>query len=314
MAPVENFRRYTMKMRGSIVALVTPLSQGKVDLEALRTLVAWHAQKSTDGLVIAGSTGEGSLLSAEERQEVFRTAVEENKTTSHPMVLIAGCGTCSTATTIEGVQQAEACGMDAVMVVSPSYVRPSQKGAFLHFQAVARATHLPVILYNHPGRTGFSLQNDTVVDLASACSNIVALKDSCPDLSRIADLRRRLPGYFTLLSGDDATNIGFLAQGGEGIISVTGNLFPDLNKKFMNFWDNGEVRKAFELHEALMSVHKAMFCEPNPSPVVYALSKLKGIANEVRLPLLPVEKGSSSARLIEEAIAEGLNVSERLNG
>lgn len=280
-------------------------------MKALQALVTWHAQEGTDGLVIAGSTGEGGLLSADERQEMFRASVEANKAASRPMMLIAGCGTSSTATTIEGIQQAETCGMDAVMVVSPSYVRPSQRGALLHFQAAARATRLPVILYNHPGRTGFALHNDTVVELAETCPNIVALKDSCPDLSRVADLRRRLPNSFTLLSGDDATNIGFLAQGGEGIISVTGNIFPDLNGKFIKFWDNGEVQKAFELHEALMPVHKAMFCEPNPSPVVFALSRIRGLANEVRLPLLPIEEGSASACLIEEAIAQGMKARER---
>lgn len=299
-----------MKIKGSIVALATPLRENTVDLKALQSLIAWHSEEGTEGLVIAGSTGEGSLLSAEERQMVFRAAVDANRATFRPLLLIAGCGAYSTTMTIESVQQAEACGVDAIMVVSPSYIRPSQRGAFLHFQAVARATRLPLILYNHPGRTGFALQNDTIVDLASACPNIVALKDSCPDLSRIADLRRRLPRSFTLLSGDDATNIGFLAQGGEGIISVTGNIFPKFNEKFIKFWDNGEVRKAFELHEALMPVHKVLFCEPNPSPVIYALSQMRGIANEVRLPLLSIEAGSEAARRIENAIAEGMKLRE----
>lgn len=291
-----------MKIKGSITALATPLLQDRVDLEALQALIERQSQAGTDGLVIAGSTGEGGLLSAQERKEMLRIAVQTNRTLDHPMTIIAGCGTSSTATTLEGIQQAEACGVDAIMVVSPSYVRPSQEGAFQHFSRAAQATTLPIVLYNHPGRTGFTLHNETVLRLTETNTNIVALKDSSPDLSRIADLHRSLPEDFALLSGDDAINIGFLAQGGKGIISVTGNLFPKINEIFMKFWDNGKVRQAQEIHEALMPLHQAMFCEPNPSPVIYGLSKICGIANKVRLPLLPVQFNSTSAHHIEKAI------------
>lgn len=291
-----------MEFVGSIAALVTPLSQGKVDSRAIQALVQWHSEQGTDGLVVVGSTGEGGMLTEAEREEVLCSAVEKSRSLPRRVPIIAGCGTLSTSATVAMVQAAASYGVDAIMVVSPCYVKPTQEGLFQHFKTVAESVDLPVVLYNHPGRTGVNLQNDTVLRLCAACPNIAAMKDSNPDLSRIADLRAQLPNHVTLLSGDDATNIGFLAQGGSGIISVTANVLPNLCKAFTDAWRKGDIKAAAELHERLMPVHRAMFCEPNPSPAVYAVSKLHGFANEVRPPLIAVQLGSASAQRIDEAL------------
>ncbi len=297
-----------MELSGSIVALVTPMSHGKVDRQAIQALAQWHFEQGTDALVIVGSTGEGGMLTEDERREALCAVVEKNASLPRKLPIIAGCGTLSTSATVNMVQAAESYGVDAVMVVSPCYVKPTQEGLFRHFRTVAESTKLPMVIYNHPGRTGVNLQNDTLLRLCEACENIVAIKDSNPDLSRIADLRMKLPRRVSLLSGDDATNIGFLAQGGNGIVSVTANVLPDLCKAFTGAWTRGDVKTASELHERLMPVHRAMFCEPNPCPAVFAVSKLRGICNEVRPPLLAVEENSASAQRIMEAIQNAQGV------
>ncbi|MDR1208281.1 MAG: 4-hydroxy-tetrahydrodipicolinate synthase [Holosporales bacterium] len=291
-----------MKISGSIVALVTPLNNDKIDCQALQGLVRWHHVQGTDGIVVVGSTGEGGLLSADERAEAIHAAVAQNNTLAKQMKIIAGCGTLSTRDTINMVQIAEKCGADAIMVVSPPYIKPTQAGLLAHFKAVAESVSVPVVIYNHPGRTGINIQNETLVDICNESKNVIAIKDSNPDLSRIARLRKALPSNVSLLSGDDATNIGFMAQGGDGIISVTANVFPSLCKKFVDAWNRGDIQEANTIHQKLMPVHDVMFCEPNPGPAIYATAKLRGFSNELRSPLFPVQ--GSSAKKIDEAISQ----------
>ncbi|MDR0630963.1 MAG: 4-hydroxy-tetrahydrodipicolinate synthase [Holosporales bacterium] len=291
-----------MKISGSIVALVTPLHNDKVDRSALQALVRWHGEQGTDGIVVVGSTGEGSLLSSEERVEAIECVVSQNQALAKRMKIIAGCGTLSTRETINMVQIAEKCGVNAVMVVSPSYVKPTQAGLRAHFNEVAASVDVPVVVYNHPGRTGVNVQNETLVAICNESENVVAIKDSNPDLSRISRLRRDLPSRVSLLSGDDATNIGFLAQGGDGIISVTANVFPALCKKFVEAWKQGDISEACSIHQRLMPVHDVMFCEPNPGPAIYATAKLRGFSNELRSPLFPVQE--ESAKKIDEVISQ----------
>lgn len=291
-----------MRLEGSIVALVTPMNHGRVDCKAIQDLVQWHGAEGTDAIVVVGSTGEGGLLAEEEREQALHAAVKASQKLGRRVPIIAGCGTLSTKATVASVQAAESYGVDGIMVVSPCYVKPTQEGLYKHFKTVADSTKLPIIVYNNPGRTSVNLQNPTLVRICEACPNVVAIKDSNPDLSRIADLRAQLPSRVSLLSGDDATNIGFLAQGGEGIVSVTANVFPALCKAFTEAWKHGDVKTAFEIHERLMPVHRAMFCEPNPCPAIFAVSFLRGIQNEVVEPLLAVEPGSASAQTILDAL------------
>ncbi|MDR1907540.1 MAG: 4-hydroxy-tetrahydrodipicolinate synthase [Holosporales bacterium] len=288
-----------MKISGSVVALITPMHNDRIDFGALQDLVKWHSTQGTDAIVVVGSTGEGSMLSEGERSEAISAVVSQNNALANRMQIIAGCGTISTRDTVTMVQNAEKCGVDAVMVVSPCYVRPTQEGLYLHFKMVAENVGVPVVLYNHPGRTAVSLQSETIVRLCHEFENVIAVKDSSPDLSRIATLRMDLPERVSLLSGDDATNVGFLAQGGSGIISVTANVFPRLCKEFMQAWQHGDIAAAVAIHQRLMPMHTAMFCEPNPGPVVYATATQRGFHNEVRMPLLPVIEGSKSAKVID---------------
>jgi 4-hydroxy-tetrahydrodipicolinate synthase len=292
-----------MEISGSIVALITPIHNDRVDIDALQGLVKWHSDNRSDAIVVVGSTGEGSLLDEDERKEVISAAVEKSKSCASHIPIIAGCGAISTRNTIKMVQNAELCGADSVMVVPPCYVKPSLEGLYQHFKIVAENTSLPIVIYNHPTRTGINLQNEFIIRLCANFPKIVAIKDSSSDLSRIVDMRSKLPNTVSLLSGDDAINIGFLAQGGNGIVSVTANIFPKLCKNFMEAWQNNDITRAFDLHKTLMPVHVSMYCDPNPSPVVYATSKLMGFHNEVRLPLLAVKENSASARLIDEAIS-----------
>ncbi|MDR2464086.1 MAG: 4-hydroxy-tetrahydrodipicolinate synthase [Holosporales bacterium] len=298
-----------MKISGSVVALITPMHDDRVDVDALQGLVKWHSVNCSDAIVVVGSTGEGALLSEDERKEAISAVVETSKLCERRLPIIAGCGTISTRNTIEMVQNAEQCGVDVAMVVSPCYVKPSQEGVFQHFKTIIDNTSIPIIIYNHPTRTGINLQNETIVRLCSEFHRIIAIKDSSSDLSKIAYLRSQLPDTVSLLSGDDAINIGFLAQGGNGIISVTANIFPRLCKRFMSAWQNNNVGEAFEIHQTLMPVHLSMYCEPNPGPVVYATSKFRGFYNEVRLPLLEVRENSLSAKIIDEAIDSVCNSS-----
>ena len=297
-----------MKVTGSIVALVTPLFNDTVDVNSLQDLVVWHAEQGTDYIVVVGSTGESSLLSEEERVIAIKAAVDGKKKSNDKIKIIAGVGSPSTLETIKMAKNAENCGVDGIMIVTPSYVKPTQAGAIKHFKLVAESVNLPVIIYNHPGRTGTNLQIPTLIELCNTVQSIVAIKDSTANLESIAVLRSQLPEKVTLLSGDDATNIGFLAQGGEGIISVTGNIFPKLCKEFVKSFENGDLKKASDIHKQLMPVHKSMFCEPNPCPAKYALFKMGKIKNEVRMPLFPIEENSVSA----ESIINSMKMVDRL--
>jgi 4-hydroxy-tetrahydrodipicolinate synthase len=273
-----------------------------VDTHALQELVTWHANQGTDAVVVIGSTGESLLLSATERIEAVQAAMEGKRQSGNKIKIIAGAGTASTKDTIKMVQDVENCGVDGVMVVTPNYVRPTQAGAIAHFQAVAQHCNIPMIIYNHPGRTGTNLLWTTLIEICNTIESVIAIKDSSNNLGPISILRANLPSRVSLLSGDDSTNIGFLAQGGDGIISVTANLFPFLCKKFMTSWRDGNYKDAFATHQLLMPVHTAMFCEPNPCPVKYALSKMGKIKNCVRMPLIAISDNSPSASTIVDSM------------
>jgi 4-hydroxy-tetrahydrodipicolinate synthase len=301
-------------LTGSIVALVTPFKNGTVDIPALQELVAWQARCETDAIVVAGSTGESFLLSEEERSEVIRAAVEASKTCcsskacGRSLPIFAGVSAIATRDAIRLAKNAEKLGASGIMLVTPCYIKPTQEGAIAFFTEVAEQISIPLIIYNHPGRTGTNLQIQTLLEICDTASNVVAIKDSSNNLESISLLRGRLPERISLLSGDDATNIGFLAQGGSGIISVTANILPSNCKNLVDAWGGGDVKEAFEIHSALAQVNRAMFCEPNPCPVKFALFKMGKIKNEVRKPLLPVQEGSAAAETIMSALRVFQNI------
>lgn len=270
---------------GSIVALVTPMHEdGSLDLEALGRLVEFHVDAGTDAIVISGTTGESPCLSGHELDVLVRAAVEA---AAGRITIIGGSGSNSTARAVELTGVVRDAGAAAALVVTPYYNKPTQQGLFLHYQAVARVG-LPVILYNVPGRTACDLLPETVARLADV-SGVVAVKEAVPDVGRVSRFRSLMGDKLALLSGDDATAMDFLLAGGDGFISVTANVAPRLMHGMCAAARHGEPRKAAALNDRLEGLHKALFVEPNPIPVKWAVMQMGLIQSGIRLPLTPLE-------------------------
>jgi len=268
--------------RGSIVALVTPMqADGALDFAALDRLLEFHVEAGTDAVVIAGTTGEAPTLDAGELEELVARAVA---TCGGRMPVVGGSGSNCTRRTVELTRRVARAGAAAALVVTPYYNKPPQRGLDAHYRKVADEGGLPVIMYNVPGRTGCDLLPETAASLARH-PGVVGLKEAVPDLARLARLRALCPGDFCLLSGDDATALDFILGGGQGVISVTANAAPRLMKGMCQAALDGEERKARMLDERLQDLHGALFCEPNPIPVKWAVRRLGLIAEGIRLPL-----------------------------
>lgn len=284
--------------RGAITALVTPFRDGAVDEPALRVLVERQVAAGVRGVVPVGTTGEASTLSDAERRRVVEACVEA---CAGRVRVIAGAGHNATAETIKRVRHAKAVGADAALVVTPFYNRPSQEGLYRHYAAIAEAVELPVVLYNVPGRTGVDLATDTVVRL-SALPNIVGIKDATADLARPSLMRLACPEDFALLSGDDASALGYLAHGGHGTISVTSNVAPQACARQVEAALAGDLAGALALQDRLIGLHRALFADASPAPVKWALSTLGLCADEVRLPLAPCAEAAQA--LVREALRQ----------
>jgi 4-hydroxy-tetrahydrodipicolinate synthase len=271
---------------GSMVALVTPFRQNKVDETKLQELVQWHCNSGTSGILVCGSTGEGGLLSQDERNRITILAQEA---ASGKVPIIVGVPTNVTHEAIDMVQHAQKLKADGVLVVTPFYLKPSQEGIYQHFKTVHDATDIPIISYNNPGRVIVEQSIDLVLRLAEL-PRVVGLKDSTNDMSRPALLRPKLPKKISLLGGDDPLAASYLANGGDGFMSVTANVVPHLMAQFYNSWRMGEGQAFDALNQKLMPLHQALFCETNPCPVKYAVSVVRGTENSLRLPLLPISK------------------------
>ncbi len=284
--------------RGSAVALVTPMTTtGEVDDAALEKLVEWHIANGTDALVAVGTTGESATLDMAEHQRVVAKIVA---LTRQRVPVIAGTGANATAEAVALTRHAEAAGADACLSVVPYYNKPTQEGLYRHFQAVATATTLPVILYNVPGRTACDLQPDTVVRLA-AITNIGGIKEAST-LERIDTLLTRLPGDFAVYSGEDALACEAMLRGAKGVISVTANAAPKAMAELCRLALAGRREEALALDQGLQALHKALFIESNPIPVKWALARLGLMANGIRLPLTPL--ADAHHRAVETALAE----------
>jgi 4-hydroxy-tetrahydrodipicolinate synthase len=278
------------RLRGSIPALVTPFRDGRVDIKAFEAFVEWQIAEGSHGLVPCGTTGESPTLSEDEFAAVVGAAV---KIAQGRVPVIAGTGSNSTAHAIEMTQLAQKLGADAALVVTPYYNRPTQDGLYLHFEAIAKATRLPILLYNVPKRTSVDISVDTVARLAKI-PNIVGIKDATADVSRVTQQRAASGSMFALISGEDGTALGFNAHGGVGCISVTANVAPRLCSQFQIACAKGDYATARELHERLMPLHDTLFCETSPSPVKYAASLLGKCEETVRLPLAPLSESSKA--------------------
>lgn len=284
--------------RGSLTALVTPFrADGSLDEKAFRSLVEWQIEEGTSGLVPVGTTGESPTLTHEEHREVVRICVE---VAAGRVPVVAGAGSNSTQEAIELSRHAESVGADAVLVVTPYYNKPSQRGLYEHFAAVAGATSLPIIIYNIPPRSVIDMTPETMGRLARDFSNIVGVKDATAKVDRVSDQRRTCGTDFIQLSGEDASALGFNAHGGAGCISVTANVAPRLCAEFQEASLSGDRDLAIELQDRLMPLHRALFVEPNPAGSKYALWRLGRIENALRSPMVPVEK--STAECIDAAM------------
>lgn len=271
-------------IRGSIPALVTPFKDGVVDLDALKTLVDWHVEQGSHGLVPVGTTGESPTLSHAEHEMVVEAVV---KAAAGRIPVIAGAGSNNTAEGIRLIRHAEAVGADAALVVTPYYNKPTAEGMIAHFTAMHDACTLPIIIYNIPGRSVVDMKPDTMAELARL-PRIIGVKDATGDIARVSQQRAACGPDFVQLSGEDATALGFNAHGGVGCISVTANVAPRLCAEFQEALLAGDFRTALDYQDRLMPLHVAIFLEPGVAGAKYALSRLGLIEDEVRLPLVPV--------------------------
>ncbi len=283
---------------GSIVALITPFHNGEVDFNALKKLVEWHISTGTHGIVACGSTGEGLLLNPQEWRQVLTTVVE---VANKRIPVIAGCSLSSTREAIKMIQEAQALGADAALVVTPPYVKPSQEGVYQHFLTLHESSQLPLIIYNNPGRAVVDLSVDLIVRL-SQLDRVVGIKDSSSDLTRLIQLREKITKPFAFLSGDDPTAAGYLALGGHGVISVTANVLPHLMAELTESWRQRHLERFAQLRDDLMPAHLALLAETNPAPLKFAVHTLGLCHNELRLPLLPVSQ--KTEELITHALSQ----------
>src|SRR5947209_3288415 len=287
------------RLRGSMVALVTPFRDGAVDEAALRALARWQIEKGTDALVPCGTTGEGATLSADEHFRVVRACVEEAR---GGVPVVAGCGSNDTRKTIENVQRAKEAGADYALVVTPYYNKPTQEGLFRHFEAVAKQGGLPVVLYNVPSRTSVDMLPDTIARCARL-PGIVAVKEASGNVVRVAEiLAAGVPQEFAIVAGDDMFTLPTLASGGDGVISVVANIAPGDLAGLCDAFFAGDLPRAQQAHVKFARLVKAMFCETNPLPVKHALSRMGRIANELRLPLVPISE--AGAAQVDKALRE----------
>jgi len=291
-----------MSLKGSLVALVTPMKpDGALDEAALERLVEWHIEAGTEGLVIAGTTGESPTLLRDEHELLLRRVIE---LASGRIPVIAGTGSNSTEQTLDMSRRAAEAGADALLLVVPYYNKPPQRALVAHFRAVADAVKLPILLYNVPSRTVVDLLPETVAELATV-PNIAGIKEASARMERVSALRRLCGPDFVLLSGDDATAAAFLLAGGDGVVSVTANVVPDRIRRLCDTARKGKVSEARALDEELVELNQALFVESNPIPVKWALHRMGRIDTGIRQPLTALAK-THQARV--EAALEALGV------
>ena len=280
------------RFRGSMTALVTPFdAAGGIDEAAFRAFVDWQVEEGTKGLIPVGTTGESPTLSHAEHKRVVEICVEQNDGRA---VVIAGAGSNNTAEAVDLAQHAESAGADAVLVVTPYYNKPNQRGLYAHYAAIAQAIDIPIIIYNIPPRSVIDMTPETMGRLAADFPNIWGVKDATARLDRVPETRITCGTDFIQLSGEDATAIGFNAQGGVGCISVTSNVAPRLCAEMQAATLAGDYARALEYQDRLMPLHKAIFAEAGVAGAKYALSRLGRLQNALRSPMMPVEEATAA--------------------
>ena len=284
---------------GSIVALVTPMTEGgKIDYPTLRKLIDWHIAEGTDCICVVGTTGESPTVTVEEHCEIIRVSVEQ---AAKRVPIMAGCGANSTAEAINLAKFAKSVGADCQLQVVPYYNKPTQEGLYQHFKAIADATghDLPMVLYNVPGRTVADMTLDTVLRLAQV-PGIVGIKEATGNIERAQWLIREVPKGFAIYSGDDPTAVALMLCGGQGNVSVTANIAPRLMHELCVAATAGDAKRSMEIQLQLMPVHKNLFLEANPIPLKWAMARMGLCQEDMRLPLTPMSRNLEP--LVESAL------------
>jgi len=284
-------------MIGAMTALITPFKNNKVDTDTFANLIKRQIENGIDYVVPVGTTGESATLTHNEHKECIEIAVEVCKNTNTKV--LAGAGSNSTAEAIDLAKFAEAKGADAILSVSPYYNKPTQKGIFEHYKAIANAIDIEVVLYNVPGRTNSHILPDTAIALANECKNITTVKEASGDVSKVVEYQAK--SNIDILSGDDAINYPILATGGKGVISVTSNLLPKKIADLVHTALNGDLNTSKKINEELWDINKVLFIESNPIPIKYAMH-IAGLCElEYRLPLTPpsVENMEKIKKVVE---------------
>ncbi len=272
------------RIKGSIPALITPMSNGSIDEKAFKSFVDWQIKQGSNALVPVGTTGESPTLSHDEHMAAVDITID---VAAGRVPVVAGAGSNNTTEAIMLARHAAKAGADAILVVTPYYNKPTQEGLYQHFKAIHDSADIPLFIYNIPGRSIVDMSVETMARLYKL-KNIVGVKDATADMSRVSQQRHAMGADFIQLSGEDATALGFNAHGGSGCISVTTNVAPALCREFQDACLSGDYAAALKLQDRLMPLHDAMFVEASPGPVKYAASLLGLCSEETRLPLVPV--------------------------
>lgn len=283
--------------KGSIVALITPFRKnGSVDHGLVRELVEWHIASGTNAIVPCATTGESPTLSHDEHDEVIATVV---KAVNKRIPVLAGCGSNCTEESLRLIKHAESVGADGALVITPYYNKPTQEGLKAHYESLAAATSLPIVIYNVPGRTGVNIKPATVAELAKI-PNVVGIKEASGDLDQVSEIMASCD--LDVLSGEDSLNFPMMAMGAVGVISVVANVVPDLVAKLTGAALKGDMEEGRRMHKLLYKLSRALFSETNPCPVKAAMAMLGKCENVLRLPLVPVRKETEA--LLESTLKE----------
>tara|TARA_Y100001970_G_C14117391_1_gene794386 strand:+ start:61 stop:933 length:873 start_codon:yes stop_codon:yes gene_type:complete len=284
--------------KGSIPALITPFKNEKVDYSSFDKIIEWSLGEGSHGFVPCGTTGESPTLSHQEHKQVIEECI---RIVDRRAPVIAGTGSNNTVEAIEFTKHAENAGADGALVVTPYYNKPTQDGLFQHFKKIAESTSLPIIIYNIPGRSIVDMTIDTMIKLSNI-KNIVGVKDATNDLFRPLLTQVNMKKNFCYLSGEDGTALAFLAQGGNGCISVTANVVPKLCSELHNSWMNKDIDKATSINLKLAKLHNALFIESSPGPVKYAAELLNLCSSETRMPLAKIQ--DSTKKIVKDCLIE----------
>ncbi|MBP1949180.1 4-hydroxy-tetrahydrodipicolinate synthase [Virgibacillus litoralis] len=287
-----------MKFGKVLTAMVTPLdNSGNIDFNQTTKLIEYLLENGSEGLVIAGTTGESPTLTVEEKVALFKHVVEK---VNKRVPVIAGAGSNNTASAVALTKEAEAVGVDAIMLVTPYYNKPNQQGLYEHFATIAKETNLPVMMYNIPGRSVIKMNADTIIRL-SEIENIVSVKEASGDLNLTSTVIEGTPDNFSVYCGEDAITLPMLAIGADGVVSVASHIIGNEMKNMVNAYQSGDVKNAASLHRKLLPIMNGLFAAPSPTPVKAAL-KMKGMdVGGVRLPLVPLtdQEESTLEKLIQ---------------